>query len=315
MIKKTLIIALAFVCAFGFSEFLIGNILGLPRYGVKEKMKGVRSTRGHHNIYMPYSQYWGSKEKFGIYKRNNLGLPGIDADTGIYKKYIYILGSSFIENGYMKPEAMSTSVMQNLLNSNNSNYSVLNLGYNGFDPYDSYRLVHFYEDIFKPESIILVINAYDSDSYKKVEDPFNINKNSFSVDKSILSKANILIKNNFSIARLILTLTQGVTFEQVVEPPEENDATKVNLTDLETCIYQYGKKYREKFVCLSIMNNDTINKRLDDFCKLNNVNFEYSKIMTSENQIIGDWHLNEKGNMVLGNFLFEVFRKHYLLQK
>ncbi|MBI5403536.1 MAG: hypothetical protein HY959_09045 [Ignavibacteriae bacterium] len=316
MVKKLFTITVALITALFFSEILIGSMLGFPKYGVEVKMKGLRCSPGHQNIYKPYSKYWNSKGKFEIYKRNNLGLPGIDCDTGVNSKYVCILGSSFIENNYIKPEALSTSVMQNLLKDTDKNYNVLNLGYNGYDPYDSYRRIYYYEKKFKPETVILVINAYNSDSYRLTENPFELNSDLFTIDNTFRTKINLLIRNNLSCARLMLTLVQGANAEQVVEPSvEPPDANKVDLTDLEICLMQFDKKYKEKFICVSIMNNDTINMRIDSFCKLNNIKFEYSNLMIPENQIIGDWHLNENGNSKLGYFLNQIYTKHYLHRK
>ena len=312
MYKKILIILIALICAFCFSEILIGNILGFPKYGVEYKLTGLRSTSGHHNIYMPHSQYWGAREGFGIYSRNNIGLPGIGVDTGSNSKYICVLGSSFLECDYLKPEAISTSVLQVLLKGIDKNYSVINLGYNGIDPYDSYRFMYYYEEKYKPELVILVINDYKASSYKLIENPFEIKSDSFHRDSSFKSRLNIFVKNNSSVVRLILTLFTGSNSEQEIEPIKEVNSSSVDLTDLEICLMEFNKKYKEKFVCVSIANNDTINKRIDEFCSLNKIGFEHSKIMVRENQVSGDWHLNEKGNSDLGNFMFEVFRKHYI---
>jgi len=316
MQKKPLIIIAAFITAFIAGEIITGGLLGFPKYGVESKMKGMRSSQGHQNLYKPYSEYWNAKGKFEIYKRNNLGLPGIDVDTGLNRKYVCVLGSSFIENNYVKPEYMSTSVFQNLLKNQDKLYNVLNLGYNGYDSYDSYRRIAYFEEFYRPECIILVINSYISDSYKLEKSPFDLNRESFTKDNSFNSKLNLAVRNNSSLLRLLITLIQGSNTEQTAEPlPELFDANNVDLTDLDICLMQFYKKYKDKFICVSIIKNDTVNKRIDAFCRLNNIKFEFSNLMTPENQIQGDWHLNEKGNSELGKFLFDVYYKHYISQK
>lgn len=316
MAKKALVILISLVFAFFVIEFIIGNVLGFPKYGVKEKMTGLRTTIGTQNIYLPYSKYWNSKETLEIYKRNNLGLPGIDVDTGQYSRYISVLGSSFIENNSQKPEFMSTSVLQKLLKKIDVHYNVLNLGYNGCEPYDSYRRITYFENIYKVETVILVINDYISGAYKLKDNPFIIDKNEFKVDNSFKTKVNLLIRNNSAFLRLVLTLFQNSSSEQVVEPEEENiDDDTVDLKDLQVCLNEYNKKYGHKFICISIMNNEIINRRIMNFCDSNKINFDYSGLMIPENQLIGDWHLNEKGNAELGKFLFESFCKHNNLSK
>ncbi|MCX6164940.1 MAG: hypothetical protein NTU73_08815 [Ignavibacteriae bacterium] len=312
--KKTFIILLAFILAFSVLETVIGNIFGFPKYGVVKKMKGMRSSPGHQNIYKPYSEYWNAKGKFEIYKRNNLGLPGIDVDTSKNSRYICVLGSSFIENNYLNPKKMATSVFQKLIKKS-TDFNVLNLGYNGFDPYDCFRRLAFYEITYKPECIILVINAYNSDSYKLFDNPFQIDSNSFYTDNSFKTRLNLLLRNNFSFARLTLTMFQNRNDEQIVEPQEDIiDANTVDLNDLFICLSEFNKKYGDKFICVSIINNDTVNCRIDEYCKNNNISNYYSNIMIPENQIYGDWHLNEKGNEVLGNYLFESFCKQYKIK-
>ncbi|MDD5362401.1 MAG: hypothetical protein PHN88_09730 [Ignavibacteria bacterium] len=315
MIKKPLLILTALICSLIAAELLIGNILGFPKYGVLYKMKGMRSSPGHQNIYKPHSEYWNSRGKFEIYRRNNIGLPGADIDTADAPKYVYVMGSSFIENQFLKPEAMSTTVFQNQLKNTDRHYNVLNLGYAGFDPYDSYRRMCYYENAYKPECEILVINGYKAASYKLADNPFELNRNSFSVDNSFKSNINLFFRNNFSFIRLVSILVQEGE-EQTVKPVEDSVyAVNADLTDLNVCLGQFGKRCGDKFLCVSIMRNDTLNNRIDAFCKKNNVNFEYSNIMIPENQMSGDWHLNEKGNIALGNFLFASFQKYYNTKK
>ncbi|MCE1165364.1 MAG: hypothetical protein LWX07_08195 [Bacteroidetes bacterium] len=312
MNKKHLLILPAFIIAFIAVEILIGNLLGFPKYGVLYKMKGMRASAGHQNVYKPYSEYWNLKEKFEIYRRNNLGLPGANVNVSESAKYVCVLGSSFIENMYISPELMSTTVFQNKLRDDSKMFSVLNLGYNGYDPYDCLRRMVYYESAYKPECVMLVINSYKSDSYLLIENPFDINPASMYIDNSFKSNASIFLRNNSAFIRLVSLLFQEGN-EQTVLPsagvPPEGEPY---LTDLEMCLNGFFKRYGNRFVCVSIMNNGEVNRKLDQYCKDNNINFEYSDIMTPENQIEGDWHLNTKGNAALGNFLYESYRKHFI---
>ena len=311
MIKKLIVISLAFIFALILVELIVGNILGFPKYGVKEKLIGMRSSKGHQNIYEPYSKYWSSYGNYETYKRNNLGLPGIDVDTGQESKYVCILGSSFVEDSYLNPASMSTSVLQDLLNKENRKYKVLNLGYNGCDPYDSYRRIGYYEYIYKPESVVLVLNSYIAGSYKLTDHPFEVTQNDFIKDNSIKTKINLLLKNNSSLARLLLTFIQETRGTGVVLPEDEKiDEYTLDLSDLQLCLNEFNKKYRNRFICVSIMNNEIINRRIKDYCDTNKIKFSYSNIMIPENQIIGDRHLNEKGNIELGKFIFNSFCKY-----
>ena len=315
MSKKYLIILPAFVLAFIAVEVLIGNILGFPKYGVSYKMKGMRSTSGHQNVYKPYSKYWNAKGKFEIYKRNNLGLPGADVDVAADSKYICVLGSSFIENMYIKPELMSTTVLQNRLKAVDKHYNVLNLGYNGYDPYDCLRRMVYYEQTYKPGYVMLVINSYNSDSYKLIEKPFDINPASMYADNSFKSNANIFLRNNSAFIRLVAVLFQNGEEQTVLPPTDTPPDEEPYLTDLEICLNGFTKRYGDNFECLAILGDSSANRKLEHYCIENNINFEYSNIMTPENQIDGDWHLNAKGNAALGDFLYESYRKHFISNK
>lgn len=279
-------------------------------------MKGMRSSPGHQNVYKPYSEYWNPKEKFEIFRRNNLGLPGIDVDTSGNSKFVFVLGSSFIENNYSKPENMATSVFQNNLKKINKDYNVLNLGYVGFDPYDSFRRMIYFKNKYKPECVILVINACNSDSYKLVENPFNVDSNSFLIDNSLLTGINLLLRNHSSFIRLTATLFQNKNEEKTVEPRNENYGSyTINLDDLFICLKEYNKKCDNNFICVSIIGNSVINTRICEYCLNNDINFYSSSIMTSDNQISGDWHLNDKGNDLTGSLLFNSFIKQFNIKK
>jgi len=308
--RKTLLILAAFIFSFAAAEFIVGSILVFPKYGVERKMLGVRSSPGHQNIYKSHSQYWNSNGKFEIYIRNNLGLPGIDVDTSNVSKYIFVLGSSFVENQYLKPELISTSVFQTILKRSNNRFNVLNLGYSGFDPYDSFRRAHYFGETYKPEFVILVINSYNAGSFKLSPESFILDKNSFSTDNSFATNFNLFLRNNSSFIRLVSILFQNKE-EQTVEPEKENSQNiNTDLANLEICLKSFSEKYKDKFMCVSITSNDSMNRKIEEFCNKNNINFEYSGIMVPEYQFANDWHLNEKGNNALGAFLYNSYRKH-----
>ena len=310
MFRKILIILAAFIFSFAAAEFIAGSILGFPKYGVERKMQGMRSSFGHLNIYKPYSEYWNSKGKYEIYKRNNLGLPGINVDTSGTSEYVFVLGSSFVENQYLNPESMSTSVFQTLLKKSDNRFNVLNLGYNGFSPYDSFRRARYFEEKYNPKYVILIINDYYAGSFKLSPDPFRLDEKSFTVDNSLRTKLNLFLRNNSSFIRLVSILFQNKD-EQTVEPVTviERDIS-TDLPGLEYCLKAFSEKYEGRFMCVSITSNDSMNRKIEEFCNKNNVNFEYSGIMVPEYQFANDWHLNEKGNEALGVLLYNSYRKH-----
>ncbi|MGV8016803.1 MAG: hypothetical protein AB2L26_01275 [Ignavibacteria bacterium] len=311
MFRKILLILAAFIFSFAAAEFIVGSILGFPKYGVEQRIKGVKGVRGHQNIYKPYSEYWRLRGKFEIYKRNNAGLPGLNVNLTESSKQVCVLGSSFIENAFMDPAFMSTSIFQNLLRASDSAYNVLNLGHNGFDVYESYRRLVYFEQRFKPDYVFLVINDYEAGSFKLVDKPFLLDDNSFIADESFKTKTILFLRNTSSFIRLVSIMMQNDGVQTVMPPDEKEKSGIINLDNLEVCLVGFNERYPGRFVCVSITCNESVNKRIDDFCLRNGIKFEHSCIMTPDNQVDGDWHLNEKGNNVLGVFLYNSFRKHF----
>lgn len=297
-------------------EIFLSRVLCFPKYGVKEKIIGIRNYPILDNIYEPYSKYWKLEGEYEVLRRNNIGLPGIDIDTSRLSKYICVLGASFIENYYVKPELMSTSVFHNLVKNIDVNSNVLNLGYNGDDPYFSYRRIAFYESKYKTDYVILVIHGVNSGSYKLFKNPFYVEGNSFYKDETFKTEISLFLRNKFSFFRLFASLFQNHDDGQTVEPKEyNNDAENIDMSDLFLCLTEFNKRYNGKFMCISIMNSELLNNRIKEYCSKNSINFDFKNLLTQEYQIKGDWHLNEKGNRILGNLLFDSYVKFKNISK
>ena len=80
--------------------------LGYPVYGLDKKVK-IRDI-GWSNIWKPYSEYWNVEGGNRKFSRNNIGLPGLNVKIADDSKYIYILGSSFVEALQIPPEMIAT---------------------------------------------------------------------------------------------------------------------------------------------------------------------------------------------------------------
>ncbi|MCX6163654.1 MAG: hypothetical protein NTU73_02140, partial [Ignavibacteriae bacterium] len=76
--------------------------------------------------------------------RNNLGFPGVDVDTAIGQKYVYVVGNSYVQAYEVEPDSMATSVLYKKVKNKFSNFSVLNLGRGDQDVYDSYFKCLYY---------------------------------------------------------------------------------------------------------------------------------------------------------------------------
>ena len=124
--KRILLLTAAALVALALAELFVGIVLGYPSYGAKEKIN-ICSYKDFQLIFYPYTKYWNVEGGNQIFKRNNLGFPGIDVKISKDSKYILMLGNSALEGLQINPEAMCTSVFQKKLNRVYSTYQVVNL--------------------------------------------------------------------------------------------------------------------------------------------------------------------------------------------
>jgi len=310
MTKKFLLLILASIFAFFISELFVRFIIGYPKYGLEKKVK-IRDI-SWSNIWKPYSKYWNVECGNRVFKRNNLGLPGVDVNISKDSKYIFILGSSFVEALQVPPEKMATSILQQKLNIKNSEYQVLNIAYSGDDPYDSFRRLEYFSNFYQPESIILVIDKTNAKWFKRHKKPldFFFDNDFGRVKVGVKTKINLFFRNHSSFISIFANGLKSVQQKK----GNENKKTKVILEDhvpeeMYITLKKYKEKYQDSFFCLSIMDNKIVNQEMEQFCLKNNINFKYKALKTKDNMLHGTGHLNEKGNEELGGSMYDFFQK------
>jgi len=311
-IKNILIVLFAFITAFLIIEGISYKLLRLPRWGVEKHIYGVKPNGNKTtDIFKPYSEYSNFENGFRVNKRNNAGLPGVTVDTDSSNKFIFLLGDSFVHASQVEPDDIASSVLQEKLKP--LKYSVLNLAFGDSDPYLMYFQSIYYSQTYSPEYIILVLPqpykwALDT-RYGELSFSLPSNFGTSSSD-GLLTRAEILICNNSSFVQslnlLLKRKLKESQFFNITMPKESNNNGNTKLSET---ISAFGNKYGNKFILVSIFEDDDFNHYLEKYCKENKINFHQKDINIPENKINGIGHLTEGGNKILGMFLYDIIKE------
>ncbi|MFH0865657.1 MAG: hypothetical protein V1904_05655 [Bacteroidota bacterium] len=306
-----LIITISFVLALVSTEIILRFIIKYPTLGVEKKVKGLTDY-----IYKPYSQYWDVESGNHLYRRNNIGVQG--TDISLNNKNIYVLGTSYVEARQIPPDKIATSVFQNKLQDSLTNFQVINLGGSGQDAYDAYFRITYYEKLYSPDYVILLLDGLYTNYFKRHKHPLDFRPEPGFGDEvgSLTSRALIFLRNNSVLINLIArSLKKSADIDIVEEETNQNSIVQVDNKipeELLQCIGEYHLKYKNKFICLSIIDNDTVNLSLESYCNGKNIFFEYNnEINIKCNKYNGKGHLTAEGNKLLGDFIYESFIKFY----
>ncbi len=310
--KKVLLFILAALSALICIELFVAKVIGYPTYGVEMKMMGIRGLEQPVNVFKPFSKYWTVEGGNKVYKRNNIGLNGINVIISNKSKYIFVLGSSFVEASQTPPEKIATSILQNKLQVQNSNYQVLNLGISGHDPYDLYWRSSFFEKTFIPTKVFLVIDTTFSDWFRRQRHPLNFAgklKKPKRLYSSEMKYASFMV-NHSSFLNLVSVLIERRDLDDGKNnhrhSSEAGFAVKLD-PDLIACILTYSEKYKDRFSMVSITRDNKYVSQIHDFCDANKINFISRNILLPDYQLNGKGHLNNEGNKLLGEMLYESF--------
>lgn len=322
MSKTIIFLSAIFTLVFIVVEILIRTTINHPTYNIEKKLYGLRkSNNGITDIYCPHSRIWTSEGGYSISITNNLGLPGSDVLVTDTTKYIYVLGSSYVQANQVAPSKVSTSICQSRLGMN-SKYQVLNLGEGGLDQYDSYFKLKYYEKYYKPEKIFLVIERVD-ERWLSRHDTLNfaLSENFGSeIKPNTAERIERFARKNSSFLNMLSNGYKIASKTNPRSPKIVNTVNDPNLTRREniskkllTCIEKFGEDYGFNFIVVSIIDNPEINIFLDNFCRSKNIIFKFSPINRAENKLNIRGHLNYKGNEELGNFLYEILKNEIIL--
>lgn len=318
--KKFLLVLLSIIFAFFLTELIIRYVAKYPDYGVESSILGVPYS-GKEFTYKPHSKYWNVEGGNNVFSRNNLGFNGVDINPGAEFPKIFVLGNSFIKASEISPDKIATSVFHKKLSEEGSNFQVMNLGFYAHDPYQLYFLSQYFRAKYQPEAVILVIERDYGAWLGGHPQPLNFTLPPiFGHEETGLKfKLPLFFRNNSAFINLLASavkLSGGGNNESITDvSADENNLLTSDIKqlpeELKTTILEFQKSYGEKFILVSIMPKESLNKELAEFCGKNNINcYTDMEVMTKQNRLNQNGHLNEIGNKLLGEKLYEYFKKH-----
>jgi hypothetical protein len=310
MKKLGLLIAAALLAFLGV-ECIVSRIIGYPTYGVEMKVAGIRGTDQPVNIFKPHSAYWTVEGGNRVFKRNNVGLTGIDIRLAGEPRFIFVLGTSYIHASHIDPGQTAVSIFQKKLRSRFPEYQALNLGLPLHDPYDSFWRANYFEKKYSPARVFLVIESSYAEWFKRQQHPLRFAPGSKKTRRlrSLPLRIAATIMNHSSFCNLTYNLfrTSGRTENESARERLGENKTAAAGPDLLACILQFKKRYGGRFALLSIAGDGTLNATLREFCRANDIHYGARNLLLPGTRINGRGHLNAKGNARLGEWLYEAF--------
>lgn len=316
VMKKTIIVISSLIVAAFFAEMTFRYIVGYPADKIDKKVLGMMKPDRKQNIWAPHSKYWDVEGGNHVYSRNNLGLTGTDVIISDSSKYVFILGSSFIEAMQVSPGKMAVSVFGDMLRNRDPDFNVINLAYSFMDPFDLYFRSIFYEKKYHPESIILIIDGPFSSWLERHPHPldFTLPVNFGKMDNSVKTKLLLTLKRYSVLFTMCSKAWNVSTNKKQIKAGKVigiESGREILTNDLLVCLLMYKELYGKRFTLISIINDDTINETLKNFCTEHSINFNFSKINIPQNKINQRGHLTIEGNRILGEFLYGSYIKFY----
>jgi len=314
--RKALLIITGFILAFVTTELAVRFLLDYPVYPVAMKVRNIRADGGGENIYYPHSGYWNVEGGNNRAIRNNFGLPGADVPRSRQTRYIFVLGSSYVEALQLPPEQIATSIFHQEVSKTRPGFAVLNLGANSHDAADLLVRASFFSYMTEPEAVILVVDSlYPSWlqskptlTMQKIQGRFFSfdSTTSFIIQREIrYHSAWINLVANYSIRFIERMLGTPV-------PPGKLSGQNTGIPPaLPAILRLYKEKFGKRFILLSIMDNEALNNELMELCSREGISSAAVPLRTPQNRFDGNGHLNKKGNEELGQSLYRVFIRFY----
>jgi hypothetical protein len=267
----------------------------------------------------PYSRYWNVEAGNKVFARNNVGLTGIDVDTSADRRFVFVLGSSYVEAFQVQPALISTSVLQGLLERSFPRVSVLNLGFSGFDSYQLYFTSVFFENFYTPHKVIFLLESVRWPIILKYQLPLSFQiSESFGKERKRgwLKESTIFLRNHsvfINIIRAGLGPAEGRDLEAKMGASEQPARQPGKLEEvLSQSLDAFQERYGSKFICVSIDHDSLQNRMVGDFCRSRGIHFlSDATINVPPNRIAGKGHLNETGNRLLGELLNKAYVQFY----
>lgn len=312
-IKSTFLILSAFIFSLLFSEIVVAKVIGYPAYGVSYKVRYRKGAETWTNIRKPHAQIYNVEGRIKT-NFNNLGIPGVDIEKIVNP--VVVLGSSYIEALQYKPDKISTSLFQEKLNKEGRNVSVLNLGCSGHDPYDSWFRLKYFEKALNVvgQDVILVLNSDNKAWFNRHPKPFSfdLSDDFGQVNAKSATKAMIALRNASSLVEMYVNAFKKKEINEDIHPdePSTNQLSDMGVHELseemKMCLLEFNETYSD-FKVISVYDNEAFNSALSHFCKKFQIDCTLQPLAKPEYMINGAGHLNEIGNQILGELLYQVY--------
>jgi len=321
-LNKILLIISALIISIIFTELVTSHVIKYPYFVEGNRKFLIHTQLGPYNIIAwrpPYYKYWSVEGGNHVFQLNNLGLPGSDVKLPLTTNNVFVLGSSFIEATTIKNTMTATSEFQQMLNQKVHKYDVINLGSSGNDPYVMYFHSLFFESKIKPEYVIVVIDPssliYFNDRWSDTLTFVTINDLPQELPKNRLVEYSSTPRRYSSFLNLITGGMAAVRSRNRLDNQEKQSnrsESKTVWAKFDQCIAAFKGHYEDKLIVLSIIPDVETNKKLSILCNENNCYFECNElILQPSNKINGAGHLNEKGNKLLGQFIYHAFLRFH----
>jgi hypothetical protein len=321
-LKRVLVVCLAFAGALVLAELFVRYLVHYPVYGVSERVYGMRAPGISSNLFSPYSENWSVEGGNRVYRRNNLGLTGVDISLSAGTKHVFVLGDSYIQSYEVAPESMATSRFNKHLIERYTDWSVVNLGRSAFDPYDCFYRSVYFESTLLPSAVFLVVAEGNLGLFAHRKHPLLFPSIiAHRTDSSLFIRIHQYARNHSSLINLIARVVyeNQAFFNQNNEgdaapegephgPSLAGDSLVMN--EMFQCVDQFNGRYGQRFVLISIARDQDLNRSLREYCSLKHVAFESMSINEARFKIGRLGHLNSEGQNTLGDLLYDSFAKH-----
>lgn len=317
----------AIVAAFAVVEMIVVGVLHYPLQSPTRiiHLDDRLGALGDLDLRLPHARYWNVEGGNIVYEYNNLGLPGIDVRQGPTSRYVFVVGTSYVEALQVQPENAATSVFQKALDSARQDVQVVNLGYSASDPYTSWYRVKYMERLYHPTSIILVLESFYTQELAMHLQPLRFTMSTSFGTEIPRTGVRALVSRLRMASALLNLLVCGLTPQEGRELGEaraielgqasvNGDLAEIPET-LQACLQEYRNDYGSRFMVISIIGKPEKGELLDKFCRDEGIAYESNDwLLSLGNRFNGMGHFNMRGNYEFGQFLYEAYRKHFPTQ-
>lgn len=313
-VKRTVLLVTSMMLSLVLTEIVARFIVDYPDYGIERFVYGISSNIKWQPIYFPYSRYANNERGYKVFKRNNLGLPGVDVD--ITKDKILVLGSSFIEAVQVSPSSISVSVLSNMLEKSKTGLVAVNLGRKAHDLYDAWFRYQYYKRMFDPRYVMIVVDQRNSYGRHTRPFDFSLPKDFGKSDNRLKTRFGTLVLSSSSSISLFYRGFRNETEKSVEDESQDNDVRKTPMSSDDylhsvlACIERFADDSGDKLVVVSIVNDKGTNDAVQSYCTTHDILcIVSSTIQIPENQIKGFGHFNEIGNRRLAELMYHAIAK------